>query len=48
VLKAAYVQDAAEAAPAIEVPPLTRFALVLLAALVILLGCAPALLTRLL
>jgi NADH-quinone oxidoreductase subunit N len=44
VLKQAYVLDAAENAPAINVPPLTMFALVLLAALVILLGCAPGLL----
>jgi NADH-quinone oxidoreductase subunit N len=46
VLKQAYVLDAAENAPAIQVPPLTMFALVLLAALVVLLGCAPGLLTR--
>jgi NADH-quinone oxidoreductase subunit N len=46
VLKAAYVEDAAEDAPAIKVPLLSMFALVLLAALVILLGCAPGLLTR--
>ncbi len=46
VLKAAYVQDAAEGAPAIKVPGLTMFALVLLAALVVLLGCAPGLLMR--
>ncbi len=46
VLKAAYVQDAAEAAPAIKVPGLTLFALALLAALVILFGCAPGLLTQ--
>jgi NADH-quinone oxidoreductase subunit N len=46
VLKAAYVEDAAADAPAIKVPFLTMLALVLLAALVILLGCAPGLLTR--
>ena len=46
VLKAAYVEDAAAEAPAIQVPALTLLALVLLAALVILLGCAPGLLTR--
>ncbi len=44
VLKQAYVLDAAENAPAIKVPPVTMFALVLLAVLVILLGCAPGLL----
>ena len=46
VLKQAYVLDAAENAPAIKVPPATMVALVLLAALVILLGCAPGLLLR--
>jgi NADH-quinone oxidoreductase subunit N len=46
VLKAAYVQDAPEDAPAIRVPWPTLAALVLLAALVILFGCAPGLLTR--
>jgi NADH-quinone oxidoreductase subunit N len=46
VLKAAYVEDAAADAPAIKVPALTMIALVLLTALVILLGCAPGLLTR--
>jgi len=46
VLKAAYVEDAAADAPAIKVPALTMIALVLLAALVILLGCAPGLLMR--
>jgi NADH-quinone oxidoreductase subunit N len=46
VLKAAYVLDAAEDAPAIKVPPLSLFAIMLLAALVILLGCAPGLLMR--
>jgi NADH-quinone oxidoreductase subunit N len=46
VLKQAYVQDAPADAPAIKVPALTLFALVLLAALVILLGCAPTLLTQ--
>jgi len=40
------VLDAAENAPAIKVPPVTMVALVLLAVLVILLGCAPGLLTR--
>jgi NADH-quinone oxidoreductase subunit N len=46
VLKQAYVLDAAEDAPAIQVPLLTLLALVVLAALVILLGCAPSLLTQ--
>ena len=46
VLKQAWVLDAAENAPAIKVPPVTMVALVLLAVLVILLGCAPGLLTR--
>jgi len=46
VLKQAYVLDAAADAPAIEVPLLTLLALVVLAALVILLGCAPSLLTQ--
>ena len=46
VLKAAYVEDAAEDASAIKAPFLTMLALVLLALLVILLGCAPGLLTR--
>jgi NADH-quinone oxidoreductase subunit N len=46
VLKAAYVEDAAEGAPAIKVPGVTMFALVLLAALVVLFGCAPELLMR--
>ena len=46
VLKQAYVLDAAENAPAIKVPPVMMFALILLAALVILLGCAPELLLR--
>jgi NADH-quinone oxidoreductase subunit N len=44
VLKQAYVLDAAENAPAVKVPTATMLALVLLAALVILLGCAPGLL----
>jgi NADH-quinone oxidoreductase subunit N len=44
VLKQAYVLDAAADAPAIKVPPATMLALVLLAVLVILLGCAPGLL----
>ncbi|HUC85570.1 MAG TPA: NADH-quinone oxidoreductase subunit N [Candidatus Acidoferrales bacterium] len=46
VLKEAYVQDAAEGAGAIEVPAITMLALVVLAALVILLGCQPSLLTQ--
>ena len=46
VLKAAYVEDAAGDAPPIRVPLLTFLALVLLALLVILLGCAPGLLTQ--
>ena len=46
VLKQAWVLDAAENAPDIKVPLVTMFALVLLAALVILLGCAPGLLLR--
>jgi len=46
VLKAAYVLDAAADAPAIKVPSLSLFAIMLLAALVILLGCAPGLLMR--
>ncbi len=44
VLKQVYVQDAAAEAPAIIVPPMTMLALALLAALVIVLGCAPSLL----
>jgi NADH-quinone oxidoreductase subunit N len=46
VLKQAYVLDAAEGAPAIKVPAFTMLALVLLAAAVILFGCAPGLLTQ--
>ena len=46
VLKAAYVLDAEENAPAIRVPLLTMFALVALALLVILLGCVPGLVTN--
>jgi NADH-quinone oxidoreductase subunit N len=46
VLKQAYVQDAPEGAPAIKVPALTMLALVLLAASVVVFGCAPGLLTR--
>jgi NADH-quinone oxidoreductase subunit N len=46
VLKQAYVLDAAEGAPAIKVPALTLLALALLAALVILFGCAPDLLMQ--
>jgi NADH-quinone oxidoreductase subunit N len=44
VLKQAYVLDAPEDAPAIKVTPVTMFALVMLAALVVLLGCGPGLL----
>ena len=46
VLKAAYVEDSAEDAPAIKAPFLTMLALAVLALLVIVLGCAPDLLTR--
>jgi NADH-quinone oxidoreductase subunit N len=46
VLKQAYVLDAVENEPAIKVPLATMFALVLLAVLVVLLGCVPGLLTR--
>jgi NADH-quinone oxidoreductase subunit N len=46
VLKAAYVQDAAEGAPAIRVPIVVQFALILLAVLVVVLGCVPSLLMR--
>lgn len=46
VLKAAYVEDAPENAPAIKVPFLTLLTLAALALLVILLGCAPGLLTQ--
>jgi len=46
VLKAAYVEDAADDASAIKVPFLTMLVLALLAALVIQLGCAPGLLAR--
>ena len=46
VLKQAWVLDAAENAPAIKVPLATMVALVLLAVLVILLGCAPGLLLQ--
>jgi NADH-quinone oxidoreductase subunit N len=46
VLKQAYVEDAAPEAGAIRVPPLTLLALVVLAALVVLFGCAPTLLTQ--
>jgi NADH-quinone oxidoreductase subunit N len=46
VLKQTYVEDAPADAPAIQVPPLTMFALVLLAAMVVVFGCAPGLLTR--
>ena len=46
VLKAAYVEDAAEAAPVIKTPFLTMLALAVLALLVILLGCEPGLLTQ--
>jgi NADH-quinone oxidoreductase subunit N len=46
VLKQAYVLDAPAGAPAVKVPPVLMLALLLLAALVILLGCAPGLLLR--
>jgi NADH-quinone oxidoreductase subunit N len=46
VLKQAYVLNAPEGAPAIKVPPVMMLTLILLAALVILLGCAPGLLLR--
>ena len=46
VLKAAYVEDAAADAPAIQVPLLSFLALALLALLVILFGVAPGLLTQ--
>ncbi|MGO8836601.1 MAG: NADH-quinone oxidoreductase subunit N [Limisphaerales bacterium] len=46
VLKQAYVLDAPESAPAIKVPLVMRLTLILLAALVIFLGCAPGLLLR--
>jgi NADH-quinone oxidoreductase subunit N len=46
ILKQAYVLDAAEDAPAIKAPRLTLLALLALAALVILFGCAPGLLMR--
>ncbi len=46
VLKQAYVVDAPDNPPAIKVPPVTMLALVLLAGLVVLLGCAPGLLLR--
>ena len=46
VLKQAYVLDADESAPAIKAPFITLLALVLLAILVILLGCAPGLLLQ--
>jgi NADH-quinone oxidoreductase subunit N len=46
VLKQVYVLDAAEDAPAIKVPVLTTLALVVLAALVVLFGCMPGLLTQ--
>jgi NADH-quinone oxidoreductase subunit N len=46
VLKQAYVLDAPEGAPAIKVPLVMMLTLILLAALVILLGCAPGLLLR--
>ena len=44
VLKQAYVADAPEDAPPMKVPPITMLVLVLLAGLVVLLGCAPGLL----
>ena len=46
VLKAAYVEDAAADAPAIPVPLVTMLALALLAALVVLFGVAPGLVTQ--
>jgi NADH-quinone oxidoreductase subunit N len=46
VLKQAWVLDASEGAPAIKVPPVMMLTLVLLAVLVVLLGCAPGLLLR--
>ena len=46
VLKQAYVEDAAGDAPAIRMPLFTTLALVLLAALVVLLGCSPGWLTQ--
>jgi NADH-quinone oxidoreductase subunit N len=46
VLKQTWVLDASEGAPAIKVPPVMMLTLVLLALLVILLGCAPGLLLR--
>jgi NADH-quinone oxidoreductase subunit N len=46
VLKQAYVEDADPAAGAIKTPLVTMFALVVLAGLVVLLGCAPTLLTQ--
>jgi NADH-quinone oxidoreductase subunit N len=46
VLKAAYVEDAAENAADIKTPFLTMLTLALLALLVIVLGCAPSLLTQ--
>jgi NADH-quinone oxidoreductase subunit N len=46
VLKQAYVEDAAADAPAIRMPFFTSLALVLLAALVVLLGCLPGWLTQ--
>lgn len=46
ILKQAYVRDAADDAPAMPVPRLTLLALVALAALVILLGCAPSVLIQ--
>jgi NADH-quinone oxidoreductase subunit N len=46
VLKQAYVLDAPEGAPVIKVPLVMMLTLILLAVLVILLGCAPGLLLR--
>jgi len=46
VLKQAYVLDAPEDSPAIKISPLLMSVLVLLAILVVLLGCAPGLLLR--
>jgi len=46
VLKQAYVLDAPQGAPVIKVPRVMMLTLILLAGLVILLGCAPGLLLR--
>jgi len=44
VLKQAYVLDAPKDAPVIKVPPVLTLTLILLAMLVVLLGCIPGLL----